>query len=66
MHFPHLAACSPEYADMDTCVGVIASLWEEFACHLVEVRLLAAKFQLFPFPLDGAPAHLQMEFLELQ
>ncbi|XP_050700545.1 general transcription factor II-I repeat domain-containing protein 2-like [Eriocheir sinensis] len=70
VHFPRLAACAPDDVDLGTCVSVIASLREEFAFHFTGVRPLAANFRLFTapfdFPVDDAPAHLQMELVELQ
>lgn len=52
MYFPRLAACFPEDVDWDTCVGVIASLLEEFPLRFAEVKLLAAEFKLFTAPFN--------------
>ncbi|KAG0711611.1 General transcription factor II-I repeat domain-containing protein 2 [Chionoecetes opilio] len=69
MHFPRIAACAPDDVDLNTCVGVVTSLREEFASRFTGVRPLAS-FKLFTspfdFPVDEAPAPLQMELVELQ
>ncbi|KAG0712988.1 General transcription factor II-I repeat domain-containing protein 2 [Chionoecetes opilio] len=70
MHFPRIAACAPDDVDLNTCVGVVTSLREEFASCFTGVRPLAPGFKLFTspfdFPMDEAPAPLQMELVELQ
>ncbi|KAG0718983.1 General transcription factor II-I repeat domain-containing protein 2 [Chionoecetes opilio] len=70
MHFPCIAACAPDDVDLNTCVGVVTSLQEEFASRFTGVRPLAPGFKLFTspfdFPVDEAPAPLQMELVELQ
>ncbi|KAG0727511.1 General transcription factor II-I repeat domain-containing protein 2 [Chionoecetes opilio] len=70
MHFPRIAACAPDDVDLNTCVGVVTSLREEFASRFTGVRPLAPGFKLFTspfdFPVDEAPAPLQMELVELQ
>ncbi|KAG0721741.1 General transcription factor II-I repeat domain-containing protein 2 [Chionoecetes opilio] len=70
MHFPRIAACAPDDVDLNTCVGVVTSLREEFASRFTGVRPLAPGFKLFTspfdFPMDEAPAPLQMELVELQ
>ncbi|XP_050733317.1 general transcription factor II-I repeat domain-containing protein 2-like [Eriocheir sinensis] len=70
VHFPCLAACAFDDVGLDTCVSVVASLRKEFASRFAGVRLLAADFKLFTspfdFPVEDAPAHLQMELVELQ
>uniref|UniRef100_UPI003590241A general transcription factor II-I repeat domain-containing protein 2-like n=1 Tax=Myxine glutinosa TaxID=7769 RepID=UPI003590241A len=70
VHFPHLAACAPDDVDLGTCVSVVNSLREEFASRFAGVRVLAADFKLFTapfdFPVEDAPASLQMELVELQ
>ncbi|KAG0708050.1 General transcription factor II-I repeat domain-containing protein 2 [Chionoecetes opilio] len=70
MHFPRIAACAPDDVDLNTCVGVVTSLREEFTSRFTGVRPLAPGFKLFTspfdFPVDEAPAPLQMELVELQ
>ncbi|KAG0724696.1 General transcription factor II-I repeat domain-containing protein 2 [Chionoecetes opilio] len=70
MHFPRIAACAPDDVDLNTCVGVVTSLREEFASRFTGVWPLAPGFKLFTslfdFPVDEAPAPLQMELVELQ
>ncbi|KAG0713476.1 General transcription factor II-I repeat domain-containing protein 2 [Chionoecetes opilio] len=70
MHFPRIVACAPDDVDLNTCVGVVTSLREEFASRFTGVRPLALGFKLFTspfdFPVDEAPAPLQMELVELQ
>uniref|UniRef100_UPI00358E1D8A general transcription factor II-I repeat domain-containing protein 2-like n=1 Tax=Myxine glutinosa TaxID=7769 RepID=UPI00358E1D8A len=70
VHFPRLAACAPDDVDLGTCVSVVNSLREEFASRFAGVRVLAADFKLFTapfdFPVEDAPASLQMELVELQ
>ncbi|XP_076054448.1 general transcription factor II-I repeat domain-containing protein 2-like [Oratosquilla oratoria] len=70
VHFPHLAACAPDNVDLDTCVSVVTSLHEGFASRFAGVRVLAADFKLFTapfdFPVEDAPASLQMELVERQ
>ena len=70
LHFPRLAACDTHDVDLDTDVGVVTSLREEFATRFSGVRSLAADFKLvtapFDFRVDDAPANLQMELVELQ
>ena len=71
-HFPRLAACVPDDVEPDTCVIIIvvASLREEFASRFAADRPLAGDFKLFTapfdFPVDDAPAPLQMELVELR
>ena len=70
MHFPRIVACAPDDVDLNTCVGVVTSLWEEFPSRFTDVRPLATEFKLFTFPfgfpVDEALAPLQMELVELQ
>ncbi|KAG0714715.1 General transcription factor II-I repeat domain-containing protein 2 [Chionoecetes opilio] len=70
MHFPRIAACAPDDVDLNTCVGVVTSLREEFAFRFTGVRPLAPGFKLFTSPfdvhVDEASAPLQMELVELQ
>ncbi|XP_076041961.1 general transcription factor II-I repeat domain-containing protein 2-like [Oratosquilla oratoria] len=70
VHFPRLAVCAPDNVDLDTCVSVVTSLREEFAFRFAGVRVLDADFKLFTapfdFPVEDAPAPLQMELVELQ
>ena len=70
MHFPRIAACATDDLDLNTCVGVVTSLREEFASRFTGVRPLALGFKLFTFPFDfpveEAPASLQMELVEFQ
>ena len=70
MHFPRIAACAADGMDLNTCVGVVTSLREEFASRFTGVRPLAPGFKLFTFPfdfpVDEAPVPLQMELVKLQ
>ncbi|KAG0714799.1 General transcription factor II-I repeat domain-containing protein 2 [Chionoecetes opilio] len=70
MHFPRIAACAPDDVDLNTCVGIVTSLREEFTSRFTGVRPLALGFKLFTSPfdfaVDEAPAPLQMELVELQ
>ncbi|KAG0723767.1 General transcription factor II-I repeat domain-containing protein 2 [Chionoecetes opilio] len=70
MHFPRIATCAPDDVDLNTCVGVVTSLREEFASRFTGVRPLAPGFKLFTspfdFPVDEAPGPLQIELVELQ
>ena len=63
-------ACVPDDVEPDTCVSVVASMREEFASRFAGIKPLAADFKLFTapfdFPVDDAPAPLQMELVELQ
>ena len=60
----------PDDLEPDTCVSVVASMREEFASRFAGIKPLAADFKLFTapfdFPVDDAPAPLQMELVELQ
>ena len=64
IHFPHILAYTPDDVDLvlDTCVGVVISLREEFASRFTGVRPQSWGFKLFtsPFdlPADEAPASL--------
>ncbi|XP_076034518.1 general transcription factor II-I repeat domain-containing protein 2-like [Oratosquilla oratoria] len=64
------SVCAPDDADLDTCVGVVTSLGGEFAFRFSGVRVLAADLKLFTalidFPVEDAPASLQMELVELR
>ena len=68
MHFPRIVAYAPNNVDLNTCVGVVNSLREEFASRFTGVRPLAPDFKLFnfpfDFPVDGASASMQMELVE--
>ncbi|KAG0714166.1 General transcription factor II-I repeat domain-containing protein 2B [Chionoecetes opilio] len=70
MHFPRIVACAPDDVDLNTCVGVVTSLREEFASRFTGVRPLAPASSCSPPPLTSlwtkAPAPLQMELVELQ
>ena len=70
MDFSRIVACAPDDVDLNTCVGVVTSLREEFVSRFTGVRLLAPDFKLFSspfdFPVDEAPAPLHMELVELQ
>ncbi|KAG0727192.1 General transcription factor II-I repeat domain-containing protein 2 [Chionoecetes opilio] len=70
MHFPRIAACAPDDVDLNTCVGVVTSLREEFPSRFTGVGPLALGFKLFTSPfdftVDEVPAPLQMELVELQ
>ena len=63
-------ACVLDDVEPDTCVSVVASMREEFASRFAGIKPLAAEFKLFTapfdFPVDDAPAPLQMELVELQ
>ena len=67
MHFPVIAACAPDDVDLNTCVGVVTSLQEEFAFRFTGVRPLTPGFKLFTTYLwmKSLPP-LQMELVELQ
>ena len=68
--FPRPAACAPDDVDLGTCVSVVKSLREEFVSRFAGVRVLTADFKLFTapfdFPVETAPASLQMQLVELQ
>ncbi|KAG0725645.1 General transcription factor II-I repeat domain-containing protein 2 [Chionoecetes opilio] len=66
MHFPRIAACAPDDVDLNTCVGVVTSLREEFASHFTGVRPLAPASSCSPPPCGRSPCPLQMELVELQ
>ena len=63
-------ACVSDDVEPDTCVSVVASMREEFDSRFAGIKPLAADFKLFTvhldFPVDDAPAPLQMELVELQ
>ena len=70
MHFLRIATCTPDDVGLNTCVGAVTSLREEFASRLTGVRPLAPGFKLFTypfdFPVDEASVPLQMELVNLQ
>ena len=70
MHFPCIVVCAPDDVDLNTCVGIVTSLREEFGSRFTGVRPLATGFNLFTslydFPVDEAPGLLEMELVELQ
>lgn len=69
MHFPRIAVCAPDVA-LNTCVSVITSLREEVASRFTTVKPLVPDFKPFTSPfefhVDEAPAHLQIQLVELQ
>ena len=50
MHFHRIAACASDDVDLNTCVGVVISLQEEFASRFTGVRPLAPDSKLFTSP----------------
>ncbi|XP_076044814.1 general transcription factor II-I repeat domain-containing protein 2-like [Oratosquilla oratoria] len=70
VHFLRLADCAPDDVDLDTCVSVVISFHEEFVSRFAGVRVLVGDFKLFTapfdFPVEDAPASLQMNLVELQ
>ena len=50
--FPRIVACALDDTDLNTCVGVVTSLWEEFASSFTSVRPLSPGLKLFTFPID--------------
>ena len=45
MHFSCIPACAPDDVDLNTCVGVVISLREEFASHFTCVRPLSSSLR---------------------
>ena len=52
MHFPHIVVCAPDDVEMNTCVGIVTSLREEFASRFTGVRPLVPGFKQFTFPFN--------------